>query len=253
MVFEAKYQLFKIAMVMLILVGSSFSGNCQAERNPITLSCENNHQNLIGPEGARQLAKANRILRQNEECWSEFTLFASQQVSSAKQMLASLEVKKWWQELRSRDVLPAVQQRPTDAAEAGGISTTAIAVNLAANMTTIQWWQASNSAADCFDFGQRRMIQMTTRLEANWEASLIQLVESTSSNIIVPQVNGLIQAVAGGKGSSSLDVNSPAIESSGVALPVSSDSADEDSPVDPYWQYYSDCDFWGAQFDAAND
>lgn len=252
MVSEAKCQSVKIILAMLILVGAFLSGNCQAERNPTMLSNESFHRDLIGPESTRQLAEIKEDYQQNKKRWSEFKLFASEQASSAKQMLASLELENWWQELGARDVSPAVQQRPADGA-AGAISPTAIAVNLAAGMSTIQLWQASNLAAGLVDSGQRRIAQVANNLETELQASLNQLVELASSSRFGPRVNGLIQAMAFGQSSNLSSGESPAAESSRAELLTTSKIADEGSPADPYWQYYSDCDFWGAKFEATNE
>ena len=252
MILEARIQSFKILSIVVFLAGCSFVGNCQAERNPVSLNSQNFCQNLIGADDDCEFAKAQLDRQRDEKRWSEIKLLARKQASLAKQKLASLEIGKWWQQLNARDVVPAVQQRLADDAEASLMTASAIAVNLAANTTATQWREASKIAMGLVDSAQCYVSRATIKLEADLQARLIQLVELASSKIVMPRIDGLIQAMTIGKGSILSSDDSPATESSSEVAVLSS-STDEDSPADPYWQYYSDCDFWGAQFEAAKE
>ena len=229
--------------MMLFWVGSSLVTNCQAERNPILPVTQSYCQQLIDAEGEEHLAAFLRERERNQQLWSEFKLFAIEQAASAKQRWARLDIESWRDRLSRFSVLPSAKQQAAKVNEARTISATAMGVSYVANTTALQWWQASNLAVDLLNRGHQRVAHTTTKLEADLQASLLQWVESASSNIITVansrQVSGLIQAVLASENSSSTDTDSL----------LSIESTDEDPVADPYWQYYADFDFWGAQFE----
>ena len=286
MIFEARCQSFKIVLLMLVLVGSTLVANCQAERTPVSVDSQSFYRNLIGNSEVLHLKKAKLERQQNEQLWTDLREFAGEQFSTAKQTFAGIDLKSWWQQPSVRDVSPTSEQQSK---EADAISATAMAVKLAANMTALQWWHASNATKDLLANGQQRLVKATSNIEAEVRAGLLRLVEltashaiqlansprglgviqqqfarttskfeaelqsklhrfveSTASNVVdlasSLQVNGMINAMAAFK----------SLIASTTAPSITRVSNDKNPAADPYWQYYADCDFWGAQFDADN-
>ena len=243
MLFESRRQSIRILSMMLFLVGSSLVANCQAERNPILPVTQSYCQQLIDAESEEHLAAFLRERERNQQLWAEFKLFANEQAASAKQQWARLDFESWRVRLSRFSVLPSAKQQPAKVTGTRTISATAMGVSYVANTTALQWWQTSNLAADLLNRGHQRVAQEQSKFEAELQSSLLQWVEATSSNIIKVansrQVSGIIQAVLVSENSSSPDAE----------LLLSIESTDEDPVADPYWQYYADFDFWGAQFE----
>ena len=256
MIFEARYQSFKILLMTLSLVGSTFVANCRAERTPFSPDRHGFFQELLGAEAERHLETIKLERERQEQLWSDFKLFASEQATVAQQKWANSDLKKWWEYRSDRDVSPAAEQHPAYVAEAGRISPTAMVVNYAANMTAQQWWQASNLAVEVLDRGHQ-VARATIKFETDFQASFSQLIELSSVTIAQfansPWINGVIQAMSVIENSDSISADSRNEESSNTDSPMISKSTDAYPTADPYWQYYADCDFWGAQFDAAQE
>ena len=264
MIFAARRQSFKILSIAFILFGSMFVDNCRAEKNPVSLDRQSLYQELVGSEGAVQLEMAKQNRKRTEESWSKFKLFASQHAMAGKQALVSLDLKSWRNRLSGLNVLPAMQIPLTEVAEARTISLTAMGANYLANMTALQWWQASEMTADLVERGQQRVAQVASNVKAELQVDLMQLVEQTSNSVVL-LANGLggevlpALSVTENHGSrGSLRAESIEADLSHVNLPSNdsletSVSSDDDPTADPYWQYYSDCDFWGAQFESVEE
>ena len=247
MIFEAKFQSFKFLVMMLIFVGSTLVADCQAERTPVSLESQNFCQELLGAEVTHHLETVKQNRERSEQVWSDFKLFASKRVTLAQQKLASLDLTSWW-ELRSGPVVsPARQQPPVEIAETATISVTAMVVNYAAKMNLLQWLQLSNLTVELSNRGHQRVAESMSSLESDLQASLLQLAKSTSTNIVQlvksRRVSGMIEAMSVAESPSSTGADS--------ALVIK--STDEDPVADPYWQYYADCDYWGARFEAENE
>ena len=259
MIFVARCQSFKILLMMFILVGSTFVANCQAERNPISLDSQSFCQDFIGADEIRHIETLKQDRQRNEQLWSDVKLFAKEQAAAAQQTWASSDLNKWWNQRSGLDVSPV--QQPAKVTKAGTISVTAMMINYAANMNAVQWWQASNLVTGLLD-GGHQIVQATSKLEADLQARVLQLIESTSNNIVQlaksPQVSGALQVfsvVANLRSpvADSLDTDSVNVTASKEESIATSISTDENPVADPYWQYYTDCDFWGAQFEANTD
>ena len=283
MIFQARCQSFKIVLMMLVVVVSTLVANCQAERTPVSVDSQTLCQNLIGNSDVLHLKKAKLERQQDAQLWSDLREFAGEQVSTVKQTFAGLDLKSWWEQPSVRDFLRASEQQSN---EADAISVTTMAVKLAANMTALQWWHAANVTKDLMKSGQQRLVQAGSKIEAEMRAGLLRLVELTASHVIQlansPRVNGisrqqftpatskfeaelqsklnrLVESAASNivHLASSLQVNGminamATFKRSCVsAAPSITRASNDKNPVaDPYWQYYTDCDFWGAQFDA---
>ena len=247
MIFEARRQSFKILLLMHILVGSTLVTNCQAERNPVSTNNQSYYQKLIGTDTEDLLAALKQDRERGQQLWSDFKQFAGQQASSAKQIWTGLDLENWRQRLGGVTGSPAGQQQSATVAESGAMSATAMVVNYAANVTAVQWWQASNLTKNSFNSGHQRFAQATSKLEADVQASLLRLAESTSNIVQLAnsfRVNEVIQAMTVTQNLDSTNAD----QSSNDSLMFTA-STDEDPTADAYWLYYSDCDFWGALFE----
>ena len=245
MIFVVRCQPFVILSVICILVGSTLVGNCQADRTPASLDSRSFFEGLVEATDVDELKRVKRVRQRDEKLWREFKQFAGVQASVVKHKLAGLDLRSWWKRRSVHEVSPAVQKQTSNAAEVGVMSATAMVTHLAANMTALQWWQASSLTADLLDSGHHRVERAKSKIDADFQASFVQLVKSASINIVnlanSHQVGGVIRAmtVATSSGSSKADLLAT--------------SSDENPEADPYWQYYADCDFWGAQFESAKE
>jgi len=155
-------QSFKFFVVVFTLVGATFTANCQAERNPMTLECRSVNQDAIGATALHQLKLIERDRQRGEKLWSEFSLFATEQASAAKRRLTSLGLQKWWQP-SAPSVSPALQQHPAENTSPDTIGPVAMMTRLVANMSALQWIEVSNFGSDLIDSGSRRMTDAKNR------------------------------------------------------------------------------------------
>ena len=261
MIFEAKYKSVKILSMVFILVGATLVANCRADRNPVSLQGRSFYQELMGADSAVHLETVKQDRERVEQSWIEFKLFASRQAAAVKQKLASLDLKSWRERLSGLYATPAIKEQPAKVSGAGSVSATATLVNYAANMNSLQWWQAAKVTADFARRSNKQVAQTSLSLEAKLEASLLQMIELTSSNIIQlanrSRVGEVIQAMSvaeipspSSADLSEVDASNANADQSDANLLTISASTDEYPTADPYWQYYTDCDFWGAQFEA---
>ena len=232
-------QSFKFFVVMFTLVGATFTANCQAERNAVTLECRSVNQDAIGATALHQLKLIERDRQRGEKLWSEFSLFATEQASAAKRRLTSLGLQKWWQP-SAPSVSPALQQHPAENKEPDVIGPVAMMTRLVANMSALQWLEVSNFGSDLIDSGSRRMTEAKNRLQDEIQAGVVELVELSSNNV---------GQIANDFGVS--DIFQNMLSAAGTDQWISLNS-DEDLSADPYWHYYADCDFWEALFAKAD-
>ena len=260
MIFNAKCQSFKILLTMLFLIGSTFVANCHAERTSVSPDSQSYYQKLIGVNGEVHLATAKKERERVEQAWSELKLFANQQTKAAQHAMIGLDIKSWRGRLNGLYASPVTQQQSAKVSDRSAISATAFVVKYAANMTSLQWWQTKNLVTGWIESGHQRVAQATFELDANLQSNLLllQLVDSASSDIARMvsrlQISAVIQAMSieknfGSQNDDSRNADPSNVIRSDFSFQTISTSTDEAPTADPYWQYYSDCDFWGAQFE----
>ena len=245
MIFDAKSQSFKILVVVCGLVGATFAADCQAERNPVSPVNQNYCIDLLGHEADGKLQALQQSRQQNEKQWTEFKQFVSEKSSTINQKLAGLNLQDWWQQSvanETPDENPPEINRPDSIA----ISPTTMLLRVAANMTIVEYWRAGNLTADLIRTGREQIDQTSQQLQENFRSSLVQLLESTATNLSsIATAPSIIELVSGNSSDDSDQMN--------VSSIATAANVNRDSPSDPYWGYYSDCDHWGAEFDNSDD
>ena len=246
MVFGAKCKSFKIFVVALGLTGAALVADSQAERNPVpplSIVKQSHFQTVVSDKTIAQFEAFKRDRIRNEKRWSKLKQFVGQQVAAASDKLASSSLSDWW----IQPVTPV--EEPVAGQQTGensiGISPTTTMVKLIGNMSAVQWWQVSNQTTGLFDSIQGHVVHASTKLRAGVQASCLQLAK-TSSNRLEERfssfaVSSFVQGIFPGMTQQS--VFKP------LDLPA---SVSEATSADPYWSYYSACDFWGAEFNPAD-
>lgn len=243
MIFEAKCKSIRF-LVVLGLVGTTWVADCQAERNPVVPVKQNFCQNVIGSEVVAQMKAFKEDRKRNEQRWSEFSQFVGQQAAVVSDKLVSSGIGDWWQQRVSPSPIPMVQRQAGN--ESNAISPSCLLIKLAGNLSVVQWWEVSSQATGMFETAQHRLVQTSTKSQVEFQKSLLRLVQTSSSNL-GQQVRGLA-AVEFVRGIFAGSVDQLASGETSEAVNVN-----EGSSADPYWSYYSDCDFWGADFNRADE
>jgi len=229
MIFDAKRNSFKIFIVTLGLIGATWVADCQAERNPIlpaSLTKQSRLQALVDDEAVVQFEAFKRNCKRNEERWDEFTQFIGLQVTAANKRWVNLKLSDWWAERALPNKMPVVHPQVNNQSVA--ISPSAMLVKVAANMSAVNWWHVSNQLTDVFESTQEGVVENSTRLNSQFQAGWLQLTEMGLN--FAPQ--GITDVATSSFVKRVLVVNQGQM-----------------SAVDAYWSYYSDCDYWGVDFD----
>ena len=232
MIFDVNCQSFKIfALVFGFAV--TFVANCHAEKNPITPVKQNFNLKMLGDEAEVQLKAFQIDCQRNEEKWNDFKQFAFEQAATFNRKFASLKPNDWWQQSKLAIESPSVEQRAVENANSIAIAPSTLLTRLVINMTPVQYWQISNQTNGLLETGRQRVTQTTLQLQNDFEASLVQLAKSSNSSL-TRLINGSrIAMVTEGT-------------MTGDSF-VATENVSDDSPSDPYWGYYADCDHWNAE------
>lgn len=245
MIFGAKYKSFKIFVVVLGLIGATFAPDCQAERNPVSLDKQSQLKTLVSDKALSEFEafKENRL--HNRKRWNSLKQFVGQQATSANDRVVNSGLIDWLTKPNSPSKKQMVRQQ-TRSDQSIVITPSTLMVKLAGNMSAVQWWQVSNQITGLFDSIQKRVVQTSTKLHVDFQTSFLQLVKTSSSHL-EQKVNDLaassfVQGIFLGGSEQIASKPQQVIE-----------NVNEASSADPYWSYYSDCDFWGAEFNPADD
>ena len=243
MIFGAKWMSFKTLVVVLGLIGATWVADCQADRNPLSPVKHNQFQALVDAK-APQFEAFKRDCKRNEKRWNEIGRFVGQQVVAASDKLASSAVSNWWAErVLSRKKALVRQQVGKDSI---AISPASLLVKLAGNLSAIQWWQVASQITGSFESAHERVVQTSAQFQVEFRNSLLQLAK-TGSSLVEQKVNDLAASsfVQGFFAGTSVRVAS---KSEQVI-----ENVNEVTSADAYWSYYSDCDFWGVEFNPADE
>ena len=242
MIFGAKCKSFKIFVVVLGLIGATWVADCQAERNPVSpvsIVKQSHFQTVVCDKTVAQLEAFKRDVIRNEKRWNKLKQFVGQQVTAASDTFASSGLSDWWTQRVPPIEEPVVGQQAGENSVA--ISPSTLMVKLAGNMSAVQWWQVSSQTIGLFDSIKGNVVDTSTKLRSDVQASFLQLVETTS-NHVGQKVNDFA--------ASSLVQGFFVTDSEQTQL---IENVNETTTGDPYWSYYSDCDFWGVEFNSADE
>ena len=241
MIFDAKCKSFKIFVVVLGLIGSTLVADCQAERNPVSpesLMKQGHLQAVFSNQAVARFEAFKQERERNEKRWNELKQFVGQQATAASDKFASSGLSDWWTQPASPAKKPVVRQQAGD--DSIAISPSSLLVKLAGHMSAIGWWQISRQTIDLFESAQQRVVQTSTKFQAEFKTSLLLLAKSSSSHV-GQKVNDLVAY--------SLVQGVFVIDSEQMAAKLKlTEVVNEATSGDSYWNYYSDCDFWGAEF-----
>ena len=247
MIFGAKCKSFKIFVVALGLIGAALVADCQAERNPVlplSIVKQSRFQTVVSDKTLAQFEAFKRDRIRNEKRWNKLKQFVGQQVAVASDKLASSGLSDWWMQRVSPMEEPVARPQMGDHSIA--ISPSTLMVKLTGNMSAVQWWQVSSQTIGWFDSIQGRVIHTSTKLRAGVQAGCLQLAKTSSNRLeerfssftVSSFVQGIFTGLTQPAASNPLDLTA---------------SVSETTSADPYWSYYSDCDFWGAEINPADE
>jgi len=245
MIFDAKCKSFKIFIIVLLgLVGGTSVTNCQAERNPlspVSLTEKQDFQALVSDKAIVQFEAFKREREHNQKRWNELKQFVGQQTNAANQKLVSYVLNDWWTGRGLSNKAPMALHKAENAPSTAVAPSTFI-IRLAGNMSAIQWWQVSDQLTSFFESTQEHVVENTTRFNTQCQTSLLHFTKTCFSHATL-QVNDFA-SVSSVKRVFPIAIEKMAANPNRVIENV---NANETS-VDAYWSYYSDCDHWGIEF-----
>jgi len=246
MIFDAKCKSFKIFIVTLGLIGATWIADCQAEQNPVlpaSLTKQSRLQALLDDKAVVQFEAFKRDRKRNKERWDELTQFVGLQVTAANKRLVNLKLSDWWTERGLPNKKPIVHQHLSNQSIA--ISPATLLVKVAGNMSMVNWWHVSNQLTDVLESTQEEVIENSTRLHSQFQAGLLQLTKIS--------LNLAAQGVADVATSSFVKRVLVADQGQMAAKRNLELESVNEASADAYWSYYSDCDYWGVDFDQTNE
>lgn len=242
MTFDAKFKSFKMIAIILSFVGVAWGAECHAERNPVSLHVKQSlNQDLLSPQVVAQVEAFKKNRQHTERRWNHALQFMGQQMLVVSDQVVSSRVGKWWQQQRiSPNKIPLAQQS-TDLKPSIAINPAALMAKCAANLSAIQWWQVSSKTMGLLQTAQRNVAQARLNFLADSEEGLMRFA-SSSSNQLGQQLDEtaavvFLQSILTGNA-----------ERLATVTPPTAVNVNEEASQDPYWSYYSDCDFWGVDF-----
>ena len=246
MIFGAKCKSLKILVVVMGLIGTTFVADCQAERNPVSpvsIVKQSHFQAVVCDKTVAQLEAFKRDRIRSEKRWNMLKQFVGQQVAAVSDKFARSGLSDWWTQRVSPIEKPVAGQQTGKNSVA--ISPSTLMVKLAGNMSAVQWWKVSSQTTVLFDSIQGHVVHTSMKLRSDVQANFLQWAK-TNSNHVSQKVNDFA--------ASSLVQGLFVVDSEQMASkPKHIEDVNETTAGDPYWSYYLDCDFWGVEFNPANE